>query len=230
MTAEPTASVCVLTLDAARKERLPDLLVDDGQWLGNATAVRAFVLPEQSESRAGALLEMGAARVYVGDAAVADSEAVTRLLQTYGPEQIGVYIRCRRMEVSWSLETESNADFSVVTPSVCEPAWEILRADGSRTGTLASWWLGVMFERGVGSALLQVDIADDTDLNLCATLTEAHGDKLWLAPLAAGNRLGEWVRWGKAAQLAVPFATFDADADLQAIRASPPVAAALEAA
>lgn len=219
MEADFAAHIC--TLDGCDDERLPDFLIDDGYWLGDATAVRAIILPSQGESRARALLEMGAPRIYLGEAALRDSELVTRLATDYSPEQIGVYVPCRRMEVSWSLETKSNADFKVVTPSICEPAWEVLLADGSRTGTLAPWWIGAMMGRGAGSVLVRVDIADDADLNICAGLTETHGNRLWLAPVSqAGHRFDEWVRWGRATQLAVDRTTFDTHPGIRAIMAS----------
>ena len=72
------------------------------------------------------------------------------------------------MAVSWSFDTVSNADFRVVTPSLCEPGWEIVRADGSATGIRVDWWLGEMKKRGIATVLVQVDVLDDTDLNLCA--------------------------------------------------------------
>jgi hypothetical protein len=126
------------------------------------------------------------------------------------------------MEVSWALETKSNADFKTVNPSHCEPAWEILLADGSRTGTLAAWWLDVMFEHGASAAVIQVDIVDDTDLNLCAGLTEFHADRLWFSPVTPGiNRYADWRHWGKVARLALPIADFDAHPDIQALRNSP---------
>lgn len=202
----------IASLDVPCDDRLPDFLIDDGHWLGDATALRGVILPDQGEARARGLLEMDVPRVYLGAAALLDSAMVERLVRSYGSERIGVYLPAARMEVSWSMETQSNADFKTVTPSHCDPAWEILDDDGGRTGTLVHWWLGAMFERGAGSAIVRVDIRDDSDLNLCATLAEFWGDKVWFAPRSiAGNDFAEWVRWGHAARLALPFATLAAD-------------------
>jgi len=212
----------LVTVDTADCPRQADFLIDDGCWLGDGTALRGIVLPGQNENRARGLLEMEVPTVFLGEAALQDSELVERLARQYGRERIGVYLPVRRMEVSWHLETESNADFKTFSPSHCEPAWEILLADGSRTGTLAAWWLQAMFERGAGSAMIRADILDDTDLNLCAGLTELHADRLWFAPLTAGaNRYADWLRWGKVARLAVPVADFDGHPDLQALTAQP---------
>ena len=96
----------------------------------------------------------------------------------------------------------SNADFKTVTPSHCEPAWEVLRADGTGTGTLARWWLAAMREQGASRFLVRVDIVDDTDLNLCAGLIEELGGALWIGPLAeAMPNLADWVDYGKCKQI-----------------------------
>lgn len=207
----------VATLDLARDGRLPDFLIHDGHWLGDATALRGVVLPGADAALAGGLFEMGAPCVYLGESALLDDALVAGLVHTYGPACVGVYVPAARMEVSWSLDCQSNADFKTITPSLCEPAWEILRADGSRSGTHLHWWLAAMFERGASSAVVRVDIGDDADLNLCAGLVEEFGERLWFAPLSSvGNRFGDWRQWGKANRLAVPFALLDADADLRA--------------
>ncbi len=212
----------LVTVDTPDSSRPADFLIDDDCWLGDGTAVRGVVLPAQNESRARGLLEMEVPIVFLGEAALHDSELVSRLVRQYGAGRIGVYLPVRRQQVSWTLETTSNADFKTFSPSHCEPAWEILLADGSRTGTLASWWLGAMFDRGAAAAMIRVDISDDTDLNLCATLTELHAERLWFAPMTAGaNRYADWRHWGKVARLAVPVADFDQHPDLQALKTTP---------
>jgi hypothetical protein len=196
-----------------------DFLIDDGWWLGDGSALRGMVLPAQDESRARGLLEMEVPMVFLGEAALTDAELVERLAARYGAGRIGVYLPVKRVEVSWHLETESNADFRTFTPSHCEPAWEMLRADGSRTGTHAAWWLEAMFERGASSAMIRADILDDADLNLCAGLTERYGDRLWFTPASPGiNRYADWRRWGKVVHLAVAPADFEADAEIQSLR------------
>jgi hypothetical protein len=119
------------------------------------------------------------------------------------------------MDVTWSFDTVSNADFRVLTPSLCEPGWEILRADGSATGIEVAWWLGEMKKRGASTVLVQVDIGDDADLNLCAGLVEKLGDRLWIAPhRQAEPVLADWVAYGKVAQIALPPALFARRTDL----------------
>lgn len=176
----------------------PDL---DAGLLGLA----GVVLPVEGEGRAAALLDAGAARVFIGEAALSDCGVVERLATRFGTERVGIYARARRMEVGWSFETVSNADFKVVTPSVCEPSWEILRADGSRSGTRVHWWLGEMMKRGASAALLRVDLRDDADLNLCAGLVEELGERLWLGPLDdAVPALADWVAYGKLVRIVLP--------------------------
>lgn len=211
----PISGPDIATLDVAAGGRLPDYLIHDGYWLGDASAPRGIVLPSQGRSLAQGLLEMEARCIYLGEAALLDGGLVASLAEGYGSERIGVFVPASRMEVSWSLETQSNADFKTLAPSLCEPAWEILRADGSRTGTFVHWWLAAMFERGASSAIVQVDMTDDVDLNLCATLVEAFGDRLRFAPRSpAGNDLNDWVNWGKAMRLGIPFSVLDANPHL----------------
>lgn len=163
------------------------------------------VLSAGSETRAEVLLAAGAACVFLGEAALLDSLVVDRLVARHGTERIGIYAPLRRQAVSWSFDTVSNADFRVVTPSFCEPAWEVLRADGSGTGTLAAWWLKAMRQLGAGSLLVRADITDDTELNLCATLVEEFGAALWLGPMKDETPpLVDWVRYGQLRQLALP--------------------------
>lgn len=210
----------LVTVGAADGPGPADFLIDDGFWLGDGTGIRGIVLPDQDESRARGLLEMEVPMVFIGEAALQDGELVERLARQYGPERIGVYLPVKRMEVSWALETTSNADFKTFAPSHCEPAWEILLADGSRSGTLAAWWLGAMLERGAGSAMIRADILDDTDLNICASLTEHHAHRLWFTPVTAGaNRYADWLRWGKVARLAVPVPDFEGHPDLEVLTA-----------
>ncbi|MCK7497456.1 MAG: hypothetical protein MZW92_46675 [Comamonadaceae bacterium] len=121
------------------------------------------------------------------------------LSREFGRERIGVHVPAARMQVSWSMDTVSNADFKVMRPSVCEPNWEVLMADGSRTGVHASWWIGEMMKRGAGPVMVRVDIEDDADLNLCAGLVEQCGERLWLAPLTRQPpQVSDWIEYGHA--------------------------------
>lgn len=191
-----------------------DLGADDFVCDGpGAEAVAALcagvILAGDDEQRAATLLAAGADCVFVGEAALLDSTVVDRLVAAHGAERIGIYAPLGRQSVSWSFETVSNADFKTVTPSHCEPAWEVLRADGNGTGTLAGWWLKAMRELGASRFLVRVDIRDDTDLNLCAGLVEDLGEALWIGPLQdAAPCLVDWVDYGRCRQLVLPDAAF----------------------
>lgn len=173
--------------------------------VGHVVANAQVVLPNEPESEACALLHAGAKKVFLGDVALYDSTVVSRLMQTFGSERIGLHVPVRRQAVNWSFETESNADFSVVTPSLCEPVWEVLKANGESSGVRAANWMDAMLRHGVGTVLLRADMADDADLNLCAGLVETMGDKLWVAPLSdAAPALADWIDFGQVRQLALP--------------------------
>lgn len=170
-----------------------------------AAECAGIVLATGGEQRAATLLTIGAPVVFLGEAALRDSAMVQRLAAAFGSERIGIYAPAQRQSVSWSFETVSNADFRTVTPSHCEPAWEVLLADGSATGTLVAWWLGALRELGASQFLVSVALDDDTDLNLCADLVERFGAALWLEPAAASAvAQADWVRYGQARQLVMP--------------------------
>ena len=178
--------------------------------------------PEGGEAGIRAILDAGAQLVFIGEDALLDGTLVERLASEYGGGRIGLHVPVRRMQVSWSMDIDSNADFRVMTPSVCEPCWEILRADGSGSGTHAAWWLGEMFRLGASQALIQVDMADDTDLNILAGLTERWGDRLWLAPLTdPAPDFSAWVELGGARQLAASEAAIQNSSYLTALRSAP---------
>lgn len=170
-----------------------------------ASLCAGVILASGDEQRATTLLASGAPCVFVGEAALDDSTVIDRLVAAHGSERIGIYAPVRRQSVSWSFETVSNADFKTITPSHCEPAWEVIKADGGGTGTLASWWLGALRELGASRFLVRVDICDDSDLNLCAGLVEQLGAALWIGPLLeAAPRLADWVDYGQCRQLVLP--------------------------
>ncbi len=196
-----------------------DDFVCDGPGVEAVAALCAgVILAGGDEQRAATLLAAGTDCVFIGEAALLDSTVVDRLVATHGAERIGIYAPLGRQTVSWSFETVSNADFKTVTPSHCEPAWEVLRADGSGTGTLAGWWLKAMRELGASRFLVRVDIRDDTDLNLCAGLVEDLGDALWIGPLQdPAPVLADWIDYGQCRQLALPAATYAQCADLPGV-------------
>jgi len=170
-----------------------------------AAECAGIILDNGDEDRAATLISAGAACVFIGQAALLDSTVVNRLVTAHGEKCIGIYAPLKRQVVSWSFETTSNADFKTVAPSFCEPSWEVLKADGTPTGTLAGWWLGAMCELGARQFLVRVDIRDDTDLNLCAGLVEDLGDMLWMSTLNdPAPMLDDWVTYGQCRQIALP--------------------------
>lgn len=182
-----------------------DFVIDAPGIKAVASFCAGVVLETGDEARAVTLITSGAPVVFLGEAALLDSTLVERLVAAHGGKRIGIYAPAKRQAVSWSFETVSNADFKTVAPSFCEPAWEVLKADGTATGTLLSWWLAALRNLGATQFLVRVDIRDDIDLNLCAGLQETFGDTLWLGPLTESEpALADWIRYGQARQLVLP--------------------------
>jgi hypothetical protein len=199
---------CLAFDDAAQVDG-EDLVFDAPGAEAVAALCAGIVLASGDEHRATTLLAAGAECVFIGDAALQDSASIERLVATHGAGRIGIYAPLVRQNVSWSFETVSNADFKTVTPSHCEPAWEVLDVGGAGTGTLASWWLPAMRDLGASRFLVQVDIHDDTDLNLCAGLVEEFGDALWIGPLTEPKpRFADWVDFGQCRRLALQPAAY----------------------
>lgn len=177
-----------------------------------AAECAAVILEEQAgaEKRATTLLEAGAPLVLLGEVALLDSELVKRLANDH-PGRIGIYAPARRQAVSWSLDTVTNADFITVNPSVCEPAWEVLRADGTPTGTLLLWWLKAMRDLRATQFLVHVDVKDDIDLNILAGLVETFGEGLWIAARDEESCLPyeEWVNYGHCRQLVLSATAYE---------------------
>ena len=167
------------------------------------------VLAGEPLSTAVALLRAGARKVLLGEAALLDGNAVKQLVSAFGHERVGLHVPVQRQAVHWSIETESNEDFSVVTPSICEPVWEVLKANGESSGVRAVAWVTSLIEQGASTVLLRADINDDTDLNLCAGMVEAAGETLWVASLANSIPVfADWVEFGQVRRLALPFAQY----------------------
>ncbi len=184
----------------------PVFIRDDVERPGDLS-LASVILPLGGEARARELLAKGAERVLFAEAALLDGDLVRRMAETFGPERVGVWLPVKRMDVSWSLDMVSNADFKCMTPSIGEPGWEVVKANGDRTGTDAAWWLGMMLERGASLALLSADYQDDFDHNICATMVERYGDRLWLSPLTQqGDEWGAhaWHTFGAASRLVLP--------------------------
>lgn len=193
-----------LTFDDTAQVDGEDLVFDAPGVEAVAALCAGIILASGDEHRAATLFAAGADCLFIGEAALRDSTAIERLVAAHGADHIGIYAPLRRQSVSWSFETISNADFKTVTPSHCEPAWEVLRVDGSGTGTLASWWLAAMRDLGASRFLVQVDIRDDTDLNICAGLIEEFDAALWIGPLTdATPQLADWIDYGQCRRLAL---------------------------
>ena len=191
----------------------------DGDDLPEDLTHVSVVLRAVGRERARELVARGAARVLLGESALLDSSLIETLSKELGAEKVGVWVPAQRLEVSWALDITSNADFRCITPSCAKPAWEVLKSDGSRSGTEAGWWLGQMLERGASLALLGVDIADDTGLNLCAELMEQFGSRLWLTPLENPEAdLLPWVLYGQAKNLVIPDIEYYDEAAVLALR------------
>lgn len=191
----------------------------DGDDLPENLVHVSVVLRGGGLERARELLARGAECVLAGQAALLDSNLVEVMSREFGAESVGVWVPAKLMEVSWALDIHSNADFRCITPSYAKPAWEVLKSDGSRSGTDAGWWLGQMLERGASLALLGADIADDTELNLCAELVEQFGSRLWLTPLANPEAdLLPWIRFGQVRNLVVPDIQQNDEATMLALR------------
>lgn len=181
-----------------------------GLAIGFTSAAHAgVVLGAESEAIAVSLLDAGISKVFVGEASLLDAGVIDRLVRRFGASRVGLHLPVQRQAVSWSFDATSNEDFNVVTPSLCEPAWEVLRADGTPTGVRALACAQAMQRRGVSSVLLRADIADDADLNLCAGMVEALGETLWIAPLRDPEPpIADWIRYGQATRLALPSALY----------------------
>lgn len=177
----------------------------DGDGLPESLLGVNVVLGSGTEARASELLARGAERVWLGDLALLDSSSVARLVDEHGNEHIGIWLAAQKTGISWSLDgVAPNAGFKCMMPSLGVAGWDVLKNDGTSTGTDAEWWVGQMLALGASMALISMDMHDD-DLNICAGLIESHGDKLWFSPRLQPNAdLEPWIRWGQVRQLVLP--------------------------
>jgi len=178
--------------------------IHDSDGLPESLGQLTVVLGSGTDARANELLALGAERVLLADAALLDSTVVERLVQQHGTKRIGVWLPVKMQHISWSIDYVSNEDFNCLTPSVGKGGWDVLKSDGTSTGTDAEWWVGQMLALGASMVLISVDLQDD-DLNICAGLIEDHGEKLWFTPLHLPNAdIEPWVRYGQVRQLVLP--------------------------
>ncbi|MBX3648697.1 MAG: hypothetical protein KF766_13600 [Rhodocyclaceae bacterium] len=221
---QPAVTVRRLCDSLPTDDASPVFLLDSNMIPADPRRIEGIVMPDGDGAHARALLLAGAPCVFIGETALRDSALVEALVAEFGSKRIGLHVPVRRMRVDWSMDAVSNADFRVMTPSVCEPCWEILRADGSRSGTHAGWWIGEMFRLGASGALLRADMTDDADFNILAGLTEHWGERLWLAPLDdPAPDFAAWVELGGARQLVATGALLQNDPYLAALGNGPDV-------
>ena len=190
----------------AQEEPVADVcFVEDGADLPESLMQLNVAMGAGGEAHAVDLLARGAGRVLLGELALTDSAAVERLVAQHGGERVGVWVRAARSVGSWTLDAEApSAGFKCMLPSMGVAGWDVLRSDGTSTGTDAEWWIGQMLERGVSLVLVSNDLQDE-DMNICATLVLNHGDKLWFSTrLDPDADLEPWVRWGQVRQMVLP--------------------------
>ena len=105
---------CACLADTANASDLPveaELLFQFDEP-GHASRVQdggTSILRHGDEARAAALLEAGAPQVLLGEAVLSDADLPLRLAARFGAERIGLFVPARRMAVSWSFDTVSNA-------------------------------------------------------------------------------------------------------------------------
>lgn len=194
------------------------VFVMDGETLSSDLTHASVVMPTGGSARARNLLARGARQVLTGEAALFDSSLIETLIKDYGKDRIGLWVPVRRMVRNWALDQYSNEDFSCVTPSCGAPAWEVLKSDGSGSGTDALWWIGQMVERGASCVLVEASIEDDDDLNICADLVERVGNTLWLAAPASAATLEDMVRFGQVRKLVIAHLQQDDPVAMRALR------------
>jgi len=176
------------------------------------------VLDQGTEERASELIALGAERVLLADAALLDSAAVLRLVQQHGSDRVGVWLPVKKRHVSWAIDYISNEDFNCLTPSYGKAGWEVVKSDGTSTGTDAEWWVSEMLSLGASMVLISVDAQDD-DLNICAGLVENHGAKVWFTPWRQPDvDLEPWVRYGRIRRLVLPAQNARDEEEMELIR------------
>lgn len=206
-----------------RAEELPVegmCFVEDGPDLPESLAQLNVAMGAGSETRAAELLARGAERVLLGELALIDSSSVERLVEKYGGDRVGIWVRAARSVISWTLDAEApNAGFKCMLPSLGVAGWDVLKSDSTSSGTDAEWWIGQMLEMGVSMALVSIDLQDE-DMNICATLVLTHCDKLWFSTRLDPNAdLEPWVRWGQVRQLVLPTPNIRDEAEMTRIGA-----------
>ena len=166
------------------------------------------VLQSGGLAQARARLAAGARQVLLADAALRDISVIRDAVAEFGAERVGAWLPEKRMEVCWSLDSQSNGDFKCMVPTNPQARWEALGHDGGRTGTEIGTWIEQLAALGVTTILISVDMHDERDLDLCAGLMERFAARLWFSPLSPfgtpGADLAAWVEFGQVRQLVLP--------------------------
>ena len=190
------------------------------------------VLESGGLAQARARLAAGARQVLLADSALRDSAVMRSAVAEFGADRVGAWLPLKRMEVGWSLDSQSNGDFKCMVPSNPQARWEVLTSDMQRTGAEAGGWIEQLARLGVTTVLLSVDMHDERDLDLCAGLMERFAERLWFSPLTAASAdLASWVEFGQVRRLVLQ-GGHSADALAEQLLArfgSPRAAAALAA-
>ena len=182
----------------------PAFMFDDGDLPGRLPNI-GVVLRSGGLAQARARLTAGARQVLLADAALADISVIRSAVAEFGAACVGAWLPVRRMEVCWSLDSQSNGDFKCMVPSNPQARCEVLSSDMQRTGIEASGWIEQLVRQGVSTVLVSVDMQDDRDLDLCAGLMERFATQLWFSPLAAdGADLTSWIDFGQVNRLVLP--------------------------
>jgi len=189
---------------AGEAKAVPDFILDKGDVTEDIDGCYV-VSPMADRTHIEALMAAGARQVLIGEAALLDSKLVSDVVKQYGGECIGIWLPVRRASANWSLDRESNADFSFVSISTPLARWMALRNDGSLTDVDALWWAGEMLKAGCSSVMVSVDDPQDDDLLACAEMSEIAADHFWLDTGSADvEELRFWVKYGHVQQLIVP--------------------------
>ncbi len=200
--------------DSTREEHVPTFVVDKGGDT-NIFAGCHVVTPMGGRERIDELLAAGACKVLIGEAALLDSELVKEMVEKHRAERIGIWLPVRRTSANWSLDSESNADFTFVAITTPLPRWMVRRADGSLTDVDALWWAGEMMKLGSLSVVVSVSEPHDDDLLSCAEMSEIAADNFWLDTATTDiEELRFWVKYGHAQWLVMP-----AESELEAVLA-----------
>lgn len=166
------------------------------------------VLQSGGLAQARARLAAGARQVLLADAALRDISVIRGAVAEFGAERVGAWLPAKRMEVCWSLDSQSNGDFKCMVPTNPQARWEALHRDGGRTGSEIGTCIEELATVGVTTILISVDMHDERDLDLCAGLMERFAPRLWFSPLSPFSTLGAdlaaWVEFGQVRQLVLP--------------------------